>query len=154
LRILHHPEAGSRIRSRAALASRRTHLRRRIMMQFSEAELAYLATQRLGRLATVDPGGAPQNNPVGFRFNAELGTIDIGGRAMGASRKFRNLASNPQVAFVVDDIASYQPWRVRCVEIRGRAEALTGQAPAFPGMSGEIIRIHPDRILSFGLDAP
>jgi pyridoxamine 5'-phosphate oxidase family protein len=124
------------------------------MMQFSAAELAYLATQRLGRLATVDPSGAPQNSPVGFRYNANLATIDIGGRAMGGSRKFRNLAGNPRVAFVVDDIASYQPWRVRCVEIRGHAEALTGQQPLLPGMSGEIIRIHPERIISFGLDAP
>lgn len=33
----------------------------------SPGVIAYLGTQRLGRLATVDPAGAPQNNPVGFR---------------------------------------------------------------------------------------
>jgi pyridoxamine 5'-phosphate oxidase family protein len=121
-------------------------------MKFTETQLAYLATQRLGRLATVDRQGAPQNNPVSFRYNPDLGTIDIGGRAMGASRKFRNIAARPHVALVVDDIASWQPWKVRCVEIRGHAEALTGQAPPISGFSGEIIRIHPDRILSFGLD--
>jgi len=120
----------------------------------SASVLGYLGSQRLGRLATVDPHGAPQNNPVGFRYNAEAGTIDIGGLSMGASRKFRNLAGNPNVAFVVDDIASVQPWRVRCVEIRGRAEALRDQVPLAPGMSPEIIRIHPERIISFGLDAP
>jgi pyridoxamine 5'-phosphate oxidase family protein len=113
--------------------------------------VAYLGSQRLGRLATVDPKGAPQNSPVGFRYNPELGTIDIGGLNMGASRKFRNLASNPKVAIVVDDLASVQPWRVRCVEIRGHAEALTGQDHQ-PGMSAEIIRVHPDRVISFGLD--
>jgi pyridoxamine 5'-phosphate oxidase family protein len=121
-------------------------------LPFTDAELAYLRGQRLGRLATVDANGAPQNNPVGFRYNAELGTIDIGGRAMGASRKFRNLATNSSVAFVIDDIASVQPWRVRCVEVRGHAEALTGQAPPMPGMAAEIIRIHPVRIISFGLE--
>jgi pyridoxamine 5'-phosphate oxidase family protein len=114
--------------------------------------LAYLASQRLGRLATVDRHGAPQNSPVGFRYNADLGTIDIGGRNMGASRKFRNLAGNPRVAFVVDDIASVQPWRVRCVEIRGHAEALREQIPYGPGMSAEIIRVYPDRVISFGLE--
>jgi pyridoxamine 5'-phosphate oxidase family protein len=114
--------------------------------------LAYLASQRLGRLATVDSRGAPQNSPVGFRYNADLGTIDIGGRNMGASRKFRNLAANPNVAFVVDDIASVQPWRVRCVEIRGHAEALRGEIPYGPGMSMEIIRIYPRRVISFGLE--
>jgi pyridoxamine 5'-phosphate oxidase family protein len=115
--------------------------------------LAYLQSQRLGRLATVDSRGAPQNNPVGFRYNAELGTIDIGGRNMGASRKFANLAGNPRVAFVVDDIASVQPWRVRCVEIRGHADALREQAGQPQGFSAEIIRIYPDRVISFGLDA-
>ena len=115
--------------------------------------LAYLSSQRLGRLATVDIRGAPQNSPVGFRYNADLGTIDIGGRNMGASRKFRNLAGNPRVAFVVDDIASVQPWRVRCVEIRGHAEALFDQVPIAPGMSPEIIRIYPGRVISFGLDS-
>jgi len=114
--------------------------------------VAYLRSQRLGRLATVDAAGAPQNNPVGFRYNADLGTIDVGGRNMGASRKFRNLAANPRVAFVVDDIASVQPWRVRCVEIRGHAEALRDQTPYLEGMSPEIIRIYPDRVISFGLD--
>jgi pyridoxamine 5'-phosphate oxidase family protein len=121
-------------------------------MPLSDAEVAYLATQRLGRLATVDAQGAPQNSPVGFFYNAELGTIDIGGRAMGGSRKFRNLAASPNVAFVVDDVVSVQPWKVRCLEIRGHAEALTGQTPLIPGMSGEIIRIHPVRVISFGLE--
>jgi pyridoxamine 5'-phosphate oxidase family protein len=121
-------------------------------MPFTDAQLAYLASQRLGRLATVDSKGAPQNNPVSFRYNPDLGTIDIGGHAMGASRKFRNITANPNVAFVVDDIASYQPWRVRCVEIRGHAEALADQPAPMPGFSAEIIRIHPGRILSFGLD--
>ena len=113
--------------------------------------LAYLQSQRLGRLATVDGHGAPQNNPVGFRYNAELGTIDIGGRNLGATRKFANLAGNPKVAFVVDDIASVQPWRVRCVEIRGRAEAIDEPTDSVARVRGAIIRVHPDRVISFGL---
>ena len=119
---------------------------------FTAAELEFLATQRLGRLATVDPSGAPQNNPVGVRYNAEAGTIDIGGLNMGATRKYRNVRTNPQVALVVDELASVDPWTVRGVEIRGWAEALDGQAPAMRGMSGEIIRIHPRRIISWGVD--
>jgi pyridoxamine 5'-phosphate oxidase family protein len=114
--------------------------------------IAYLQSQRLGRLATVDRDGAPQNNPVGFRYNDELGTIDIGGRNMGATRKFRNIAGNPKVAFVVDDLASVQPWRPRCVEIRGRAEPLRDLAGQSSGLSAEIIRIYPERVISFGLN--
>ena len=120
-----------------------------------QAEIAYLGTQRLGRLATVDRNGAPQNNPVGFAYNAELGTIDIGGRALAGTRKFRNVAAGSRVAFVVDDLPSVDPWRVRMVEIRGTAEALTG-VPAeelyAPGLSPELIRVHPERVYSFGLE--
>ena len=56
-------------------------------MKLTEAELSYLAGQRLGRLATVDAHGAPQNSPVGFNVNTELGTIDIRGLRMSRSRK-------------------------------------------------------------------
>jgi len=118
----------------------------------TEQQLSYLATQKLGRLATVDAHGVPQNNPVSFRYNPKYGSIDIGGYALGRSRKFRNVARTGVAAFVVDDIASYQPWRVRCVEIRGTAEALTDEEPPFPGGSRELIRIHPARIIAFGLD--
>lgn len=117
----------------------------------TDDQIAYLGTQRLGRLATVDKRGAPQNNPVGFRYNAEFGTIDIGGRQLGESRKFRNIAAHPEVAFVVDDVVSTDPWTVRMVEIRGTAEALRDVEPFIRGMSPELIRIHPRRVIAFGL---
>ena len=120
-------------------------------MVFTDGELAYLRSQRLGRLATVAPDGTLQNNPVGFSVDEQAGVINIGGRNMGASRKFGNVASNEQVAFVVDDIASVNPWVVRCLEVRGTAEALTGQTPSSPYMSPEVIRIHPKRIISWGM---
>jgi pyridoxamine 5'-phosphate oxidase family protein len=122
------------------------------VMTFTKLELEYLAGQRLGRLATLAPDGYPQNNPVGFFVDAELGVIDIGGMAMGTSRKFRSVQANPKVSFVVDDIASVQPWRVRGIEIRGDAEALTDQEPPMRGFSRELIRIHPRRIRTWGID--
>ncbi|TVT54445.1 PPOX class F420-dependent oxidoreductase [Amycolatopsis rhizosphaerae] len=121
-------------------------------MSFTDSELNYLATQRLGRLATAQPDGTLQVSPVGFAYNPATGTIDIGGYTMAASRKFRNVADNGQVAFVVDDIASVSPWRVRCLEIRGRGEAIGEPADSAAGIGGAIIRIHPRRIISFGLD--
>lgn len=121
-------------------------------MSFTPAERNYLGTQRLGRLATVDRNGSPQNNPVGFEYNPKTGTIDIHGRNLGATRKFRNVAANGRVAFVVDDIASLQPWRVRGIEIRGRADAVTGEAPSRDYYSHEVIRIHPEQIFSWGIE--
>ena len=112
-------------------------------MMFSQEELDYLATRTLGRLATVDPTGMPQNSPVGFRYEPATDTIAIGGRSLSASRKFRNVAATGKVSLVVDDIASRDPWRVRGVEIRGDAEAL-------PDGRG-LIRIHPRRVVSWGI---
>lgn len=112
-------------------------------MGFHDFEIEYLRTQRLGRLATAKPDGTLQNSPVGFTYNAELGTIDISGFDNAASRKYRNVADNGRAAFVVDDLASVDPWRVRCLEVRGRAEAV-----------GDLIRLHPRRIISFGIDQP
>jgi pyridoxamine 5'-phosphate oxidase family protein len=120
-------------------------------MVFTDGELAYLRSQRLGRLATIAADGTLQNNPVGFQVDEEAGVINIGGRALGTTRKFANIAANGNVAFVVDDLASVNPWVVRCLEIRGTAEALTGQVPLSPYMSPEIIRIHPRRIISWGM---
>lgn len=123
-------------------------------VSFTNAELAYLATQRLGRLATVQPDGTLQVSPVGFRYNSITGTIDIGGFNMAASRKFRNVAENGRAAFVVDDIASIDPWRVRCLEIRGDAEAITAPPGTGAGLTGPIIRVRPRRIISFGIEDP
>lgn len=123
-------------------------------MSFTSAELAYLASQRLGRLATMQPDGTLQVSPVGFGYNSSTETIDIGGFNMAASRKFRNVAANGRAAFVVDDIASVDPWRVRCLEIRGHGEAITAPADSAARTDGPIIRIHPDRIISFGIDDP
>ncbi|MET9624030.1 PPOX class F420-dependent oxidoreductase [Streptomyces sp. NPDC006464] len=120
---------------------------------FSDAERAYLGTQRLGRMATVDGEGRPQANPVGF-FPQEDGTVLVGGMAMGKSKKWRNLQGNPQVALVVDDLASVRPWRVRGVEIRGEAELLVGPHELGPHFSEEVIRIHPLRVHSWGLTDP
>jgi hypothetical protein len=49
-------------------------------------------------------------------------------------------------------IASFQPWRVRCLEIRGHAEAIDTPTDSAGGIDGAIIRIHPRRIISFGID--
>ena len=126
-------------------------------MTFKPHEIAYLEQTTLGRLATIQRDGTPQNSPVGFSYNADLGTIDIAGFHMTASQKWRNIAHHPKVAFVVDDIASRDPWRVRCLEIRGTAEqAIAEPATGHNGdqLDSVVIRITPRRIISFGIDDP
>ena len=121
-------------------------------MTFKSHELDFLRQAELGRLATIQPDGTPQNSPVGFTYNESLGTIDIAGYRMSKSQKFRNIARNDKVAFVVDDVTSRDPWRVRCLEIRGRAEALVGVNLPDNHFDDAVIRIHPERILAFGVE--
>ncbi|NUW32007.1 PPOX class F420-dependent oxidoreductase [Nonomuraea sp. SMC257] len=123
-------------------------------MILTQAELDYLAGQRIGRLATVSPAGDVQNNPVNFFVDAASGTITIGGHALGVSKKFKNVQQGSTVSLVVDDLASVDPWVVRGIEIRGSAVALTDAEPPVPYFSREIITISPNRIISWGLDGP
>jgi pyridoxamine 5'-phosphate oxidase family protein len=120
-------------------------------MTFKPHEIEFMRQTELGRLATIQRNGTPQNSPVGFTYNEQLGTIDIVGYQMSKSQKYRNIANNEKVAFVVDDIASRDPWRVRCLEIRGTAEQAELATPD-DHLDSAIIRITPRRIISFGID--
>src|ERR1051326_6920490 len=91
------------------------------MGRFTEKEIEYLQSQRLGRLATVNEKGDLHVVPVGFRYNPEHDTIDIGGHTIVTSRKYREALRHGRVAFVVDDVLP--PWKPRFVEVRGTVEA-------------------------------
>jgi pyridoxamine 5'-phosphate oxidase family protein len=131
-------------------------------MTLTTAEQRFLSAQRLGRLATVGPDGCPQVKPVGFSYNEQLGTIDIGGYNLAQSAKYKNIQRNPAVAFVVDDRPEGGLEGTRFLEIRGVAEAVAGggadvglhAGASAPGlvMGQEIIRIHPRRVLGYNLD--
>ncbi len=121
---------------------------------FTSTEIAYLQSQRLGRLATVDSTGQPHVVPVAFRYNPILGTIDIGGHDFAKRKKYRDVRRNSKVAFVVDDLVSVNPWQARGLEVRGDAEVLEiGGADIVPGFDPEMFRIRPKRIVSWGLEA-
>ena len=122
------------------------------MSVFTEKEIEYLGEQRLGRLATVDVEGRPHVVPVAFRYNAELGTLDIGGRNFARSKKFRDVEKTGKAAFVVDDVLP--PWRARGVEVRGRAEVHSeGGKEIMENFANEVIRIFPQRIVGWGIDS-
>ena len=111
---------------------------------FLETEIRYLAGGRqLGRLATVGADGTPHVVPVAWIYNAVRDTIDIGGSTLEETKKFRDVARSGRAAIVIDDLASTDPWRPRGIEVRGRGEAISMPTP--------LIRIHPERIVSWGL---
>ena len=123
------------------------------MSVFTEQEREYLQSGvLLGRLATVGADGAPHVVPTIFRYNEIHDTIDVGGHDFATRKKYRDALRNPKVAFVVDEIVSVSPWRVRGIEVRGMVEVLdTGGTELGPGFAPEMFRILPKRIVSWGV---
>jgi pyridoxamine 5'-phosphate oxidase family protein len=111
---------------------------------FTAAELRYLSERRLGRLATAGKDGTPHVAPVGWSYNREHDAIEVGGRDFARSKKYRDVARSGRAAIVVDDLASVDPWRPRGIEVRGSAEVLDDPPR---------IRIHPERVVSWGLES-
>jgi pyridoxamine 5'-phosphate oxidase family protein len=125
---------------------------------FTESEKQYLSDYPLGRLATIGPSGAPMNHPVACRVDLDTGAVDVGGPNLGTSRKARNIAADPRVSIVIDDVAD-EPvgpdgQRGRGLEIRGRAELVAVQHPMIEGFSSEVLRIWPHRIRSWNVAGP
>jgi pyridoxamine 5'-phosphate oxidase family protein len=121
------------------------------MSVFTEKELEYLGEQRLGRLATVDSAGNPHVVPVGFRYNSETDTIDIGGRDIAHTLKWGHAKRHPRVSFAVDDVLP--PWRPRFILIQADVELLQdGGQKLIPSFAPELMRLHPVMITSGGIE--
>jgi pyridoxamine 5'-phosphate oxidase family protein len=94
------------------------------MSRLTPEEIAYLGSQRLGRLATLGQKGDLHVVPVSFRYNPEHDTIDIGGHNLAATKKYRDALRHGRVAFVVDDVLLLPLWawssrRTRRVTLSG-----------------------------------
>lgn len=101
------------------------------MRVFSEAELEFLRSQRIGRFATVAPSGWPHVVPVMYAVNDD-GSLDFDVDGV----KLRNVTAEPRAAMVVDAMGPK-----RGLAIQGR---VTLTAP-------ERARLTPVRKFSWGL---
>ncbi len=129
------------------------------MSVFTDTELRYMRSQRLGRLATVGPDGMPHVVPLLFRHDAETDTMVIGsGYDMAASKKYRDVERTGRATLLIDDLASTNPWAPRGIEIRGHAVAIESGGAELGRrlrvgfeMDDAYLRIEPQRIVSWGL---
>lgn len=110
---------------------------------FTDAELRYLSERRLGRIATVGKDGTPHVAPVGWSYDPEQDSIEVGGRDFERSKKYHDAARSGRAAIVIDDLVSVDPWQPRGIEIRGSAEVLRDPPR---------IRIRPRRVVSWGVE--
>ena len=84
-----------------------------VLVTFSAAELDFLHSQRLARLATVGPSGWPHVVPVMYQLT-EAGDFEFDADGV----KLRNLMAEPRVALVVDGSPK------RGVAVQGRATVI------------------------------
>jgi pyridoxamine 5'-phosphate oxidase family protein len=73
---------------------------------FTENEIAYIRSQRLARIATVNADGQPDVVPVGYEFDGK----DFYVHTEQTARKFKNIAARRnKIALVIDDVVSFDP---------------------------------------------
>jgi pyridoxamine 5'-phosphate oxidase family protein len=131
------------------------------MSTFTDAEIEFLNSQRLGRLATVGADGTPHVMPVAVFYDPEAEALVIGANAdfgeavMVKSKKFRDAQRRPKVAVVIDAPAP------RILEVRGDAEThLDGGEDVGRRLGApfrfcqEWIRVRPRRIVTVGVNDP
>lgn len=123
------------------------------MVELTPLQIEYLAGQRLGRIATAGADRKPHVVPTSFRYNPRTQTLDVGGMHVATTKKYRDVQATGWAAIVIDDLASVDPWRPRMLEIRGPAEAIAdGGSDLGPGFGEAFIRIHPEKVNSFGIE--
>jgi PPOX class probable F420-dependent enzyme len=96
-------------------------------MIIDEPLRAFIESQRVGRLATVDEHGRPHAVPVCFALDGDIvySAIDEKPKRAGAKlRRLRNIEAQPQVQLLVDIYDDADWSRLRYVQLRGRARII------------------------------
>ena len=116
---------------------------------FTEKEIAYLNSQPLARIATVSTSGQPDNSATGFEFDGEAFYLGSLGDLRQSRRGKSVSAGNTNVALVVDDLESIDPWKPRSIRIYGTAEFIERE-----GRFGhqQYMRISPTISWSMGVE--
>jgi pyridoxamine 5'-phosphate oxidase family protein len=115
------------------------------MSVFTDAEIEFLGSQRLARIATASATGLPDVSPVTFGLDDDC--LVSGGFDITKTVRYKHLLANPRATMVVDELQSIDPWRPRGLKVRGAA-SLEDDG------SGKLsVRIRPAVIWSWGINS-
>ena len=126
----------------------------------------FIASARVGRLATADGSGQPLVVPICYAWDGEalVSAVDAKPKRAGELARVRNIRENPKVSLVIDEYD--EDWsRLRWVILQGLADVVTtgedfaaaaelllSKYPQYRAMGlsrerGTMIRITPQRVL-------
>lgn len=115
---------------------------------FTAKELAYVRSQSLLRLATVEPDGQPDVDAVGFEFDGQY--FYIGGEVLQTSRKYKNVAAgNTKVSLILDDYTESRA--PRGIKLHGIAKIVRREGHL--GLT-EYIAVRPTVSWHWGIEGP
>jgi coenzyme F420-0:L-glutamate ligase / coenzyme F420-1:gamma-L-glutamate ligase len=102
------------------------------MPTFTAEQIAFLAAQRVGRLATADSARQPHVVPVCYAFDSARIFIALDAKPKRVAperlKRVRNILANPQVALVVDRYS--EDWsQLAFLLVQGSGEIVTPGTP-------------------------
>jgi pyridoxamine 5'-phosphate oxidase family protein len=117
---------------------------------YSEPEIQYLKSQRLARIATATREGKPDVSPVAFEFDGTHFYVGSHSQEIFlTTKKYKNVRDgNKEVALVIDDLESVQPWKPRGIKVNGTAEIVEHDGMFGPG---KYLQITPTVSWSWGI---
>lgn len=101
-----------------------------MMTELTDREKAFIAAQRVARLATVDEDGRPHAVPICFAFDEQTGlfysALDEKPKRVPPQRlrRIRNIQANPSICLVMDVYDDTDWSRLAYVQVRGIASVL------------------------------
>lgn len=147
-------------------------IRRNSRGAFTAGQRAFIAQQRVARLATVDAHGRPHVVPICFALSGGglYSVIDEKPKHAAPTRlkRLRNIEANPHVCVLFDRYD--EDWsRLRWLQVRGTARVLTEgrryeqalealrtrypQYQSMPLRGRPVIEVRPERVVGWGSSA-
>jgi pyridoxamine 5'-phosphate oxidase family protein len=120
--------------------------------ELTDGELAFIKEQRIGRLATASPTGAPDVAPALAIYRRSLGAFLLGGQGLERTRRYQNARRNPQASLVFDAL-SWEPYELRGVKVAGSISVHVADEEINLGTMGvPLLVMRPERKWSWGLE--
>ena len=120
--------------------------------ELTDDEVEFIKGERIGRLATASPSGAPDVASCLAIYRRSLGVFLMGGQGIERTRRYHNARRNPQARLVFDAI-SWEPYDIRGVKVAGSISIhVADEEISFGVMGIPLLVLRPERKWTWGFE--